>query len=33
MGEYGREQKNQLSRAIANGKTKGMQLQRFVDVI
>lgn len=31
MGEYGREQKNQLSRAIANSKTKGMQLQRFVD--
>lgn len=31
MGEYGREQRNQLSRVIANSKLRGVQLKIFVD--
>lgn len=31
MGEYGREQRNQLSRAIANGEVGSRQLKKFVD--
>ena len=31
MGEYGREQRNQLSRAIANNELSSKQLKRFVD--
>lgn len=31
MGEYGREQRNQLSRAVANGETGSKQLKAFVD--
>lgn len=31
MGEYGREQRNQLSRAIANNETGSRQLKGFVD--
>lgn len=31
MGEYGREQRNQLSRVIANSMTRSKQLKRFTD--
>lgn len=31
MGEYAREQRNQLSRAVANSETKGKQMKGFVD--
>lgn len=31
MGEYGREQRNQLSRAISTSETGSRQLKRFVD--
>lgn len=31
MGEYGREQRNQLSRVITNSDTGGKQLKTFVD--
>ena len=31
MGEYGREQRNQLSRAIANSEPRSKQLKVFVD--
>lgn len=31
MGEYGREQRNQLSRAVANNETGSKQLKGFVD--
>lgn len=31
MGEYGREQRNQLSRVIANGEVRSKQLKGIVD--
>ena len=31
MGEYGREQRNQLSRVIANSKLRGPIMKIFVD--
>lgn len=31
MGEYSREQRNQLSRAVANNRTGSRQLKEFVD--
>ena len=31
MGEYSREQRNQLSRAIANSETGSKQLKQIID--
>lgn len=31
MGEYGREQRNQLSRVVSNSRARSKQLKRFVD--
>lgn len=31
MAEYSREQRNQLSRAVANSETRNRQMKNFID--